>query len=117
VHAISRAILRALLAHHRQVCQPPGTRLFNVSQRVISYGQLCDSAGVPWLAQRVGPFLLEIAEWCEQHHYPPLNSLAVNAESLIPGDSYDGAGDFLLTDWPADVERCLTFTGYPSTTP
>jgi hypothetical protein len=113
----SRELLRALLAHHRTVCRPPGTRVTDVNKRVISYGQLCDSAGVPWLVQSVGPFLLEIAKWCEQHGYPPLNSLAVNAESLIPGDSYDGAGNFRLADWAADVERCLTFAGYPSAPP
>lgn len=111
----SRALLSALLAHHRQVCLPPGTRVFDISQRVISYGQLCQAAQVPWLVRNVGRYLLEIAEWCEQHHYPPLNSLAVNAESLVPGDSYDGAGNFQLANWPADVERCLTFPGYPST--
>lgn len=113
----SKALLRALLAHHQMVCRPPGTRITDVNTRVISYGQLCTAAGVPWLVRSVGPFLLEIAEWCEQHGYPPLNSLAVNGESLIPGDSYDGAGNFRLADWQTDVERCLTFPGYPSTLP
>lgn len=111
------ALLRVLLAHHQRVCRPPGSRISDVSARVINYGRLCSLAGIPWLVRSVGPFLLEIAKWCDEHGYPPLNSLAVNAESLLPGDSYDGAGNFRLANWPADVARCLTFGGYPSTPP
>lgn len=117
MRAESRALLRVLLGHHRQVCKPPGTHVNDVSARVIPYGKLCAAAGVPWLVRSVGPFLLEIAEWCDRHGYPPLNSLAVNAETLIPGDSYDGAGGFAIVHWPQDVVRCLTFDRYPTSPP
>jgi hypothetical protein len=64
----------------------------------------------------VGPFLLEIAEWCKDAGYPPLNALAVNATGM-PGEGYDGAGGYIVKDWPNDVEGCILFTGYPAKVP
>ena len=83
----------------------------------ITYGDLCAAAAVPIPAIAVSPFLLEIAEWCEAASFPPLNSLAVNAGTGIPGASYDGAGGFDIIDWPRDAEACIRFDGYPSTAP
>jgi len=60
----------------------------------------------------VGQFLGEIADWCSTHGYPPLNALAVN-DTGLPGDGHDGAGGFKIVNWPAEVEQCIRFTGYP----
>jgi hypothetical protein len=48
---------------------------------------------------------------------PPLNSLAVNAQTGIPGASYDGAGGFHTVDWPRDVDACIRIGKYPATAP
>jgi hypothetical protein len=65
----------------------------------------------------VGTFLEEIAEWCEAEEFPPLNSLAVNGTTGIPGAGYDGAGNFYIVDWPNDAEACIRFDGYPRSAP
>jgi len=44
-----------------------------------------------------------------------LNSLAVNGTTGLPGDGYDGAGGFHIVNWPANVEQCIRFSGYPAT--
>lgn len=43
----------------------------------ISYGDLARAASYPRHTRRLGPYLLEIAEWCERRGRPPLNALAV----------------------------------------
>ena len=42
----------------------------------------------PYLTHGVGHFLGQVAEWCQGNGLPPLNSLAVNAETKMPGDGY-----------------------------
>jgi len=64
----------------------------------------------------VGAFLGEVAEWCADNGYPPLNALAVN-ETGVPGVGFDGAGGFRMDNWPADVEACVRFTEYPDRMP
>lgn len=114
----ARALTNVLLAHHRRTTQqhPPNDNQ-NADQYVITYGDLCNLVKAPHLTRIIGRFLLEVAEWCEQNHWPPLNALAVNAESRIPGDSYNGAGGFTATDWPRDVRACIEFEGYPAMAP
>lgn len=114
----SRLLGQALLDHLRLVTKqhPPGRRII-VDLYLIPYGELCTRAGVPHVLGVVGAFLLDIAEWCEAADYPPLNALAVNAKTRIPGDAYDRAGGFLLTNWPRDVEACIRFASYPQTMP
>jgi hypothetical protein len=65
----------------------------------------------------VGSFLGEVADWCAAQGHPPLNSLAVNADTGIPGEGYEGAGGFKIVDWPTEVEQCIRFVGYPRRTP
>ena len=114
----SRALCGELLLLHRTTTakHPPGKHVIP-GQHTIAYGELCARAGVPHLTRVVGGFLLEIAEWCQAAGFPPLNSLAVNSESGMPGDSYDGAGGFAIIDWPADVDACIRFRGYPAMPP
>jgi hypothetical protein len=82
---------------------------------LIPYGTLCDRAGVPYLTRGVGNFLREVAEWCHDNDWPPINSLAVNHDSLMPGEGYDLAPGCSLLHWPDQVKACITFTGYPDT--
>jgi hypothetical protein len=114
----ARALGQALLDHHRArtKAHPPGARL-SIPRYTVTYSDLCARAGVPHLTRIAGPFLGEIAEWCSTNGYPPLNSLAVNGSTGQPGDGYDGAGGFKLIDWPAEVETCIQFAGYPAKIP
>lgn len=112
----ARALANILLDHHRRICQPRAlTRNYDVHECTITYGNLCEAASVPWLTHAVGPFLDEIAKWCHANGYPPLNSLAVNAGTRVPGEGYDGAGGGICSDlrWPQEVASCIAFTGYP----
>jgi hypothetical protein len=47
--------------------------------------------------------------------YPPLNALAVNAQTRMPGDGYYGAEQCQF--WPKEVRACLVFQGYPAEMP
>jgi hypothetical protein len=113
----SRALGKALLDHHRQATRKaPPTLVVVTARYTIRYGTLCVQAGVPHVTRIVGEFLQEIAEWCANEGYPPLNALAVN-DTGMPGDGYDGAGGFTIIDWPREVEECIRFSSYPSTMP
>lgn len=110
---IAEAIAQELLDHHRHRCirvpSPP------IDACVVTYGDLCDRAGVPGVTRGVGRFLQEVAEWCHENGWPPLNSLAVNADLRHPGDSYDLAPGCSLLTWPDEVAACIGFRGYPET--
>ena len=110
---ISEMIASALLDHHATVCVPHTRRPPEIDQCVITYGDLCTKAGVPGLVQGVGRYLQEIAEWCVDSGWPPINSLAVNSESRMPGDSYDEAPECNLMTWPDEAANCISFAGYP----
>jgi hypothetical protein len=84
-----------------------------VSRATISYGVLCDHAGVPWLVQSLKPFLCEIAAWCAEKDWPPLNALPVRSDTHMPGDGYDDAAGCSLITWADEVRRCIAFRGYP----
>ncbi|MGH7437282.1 MAG: hypothetical protein ACRENE_16520 [Polyangiaceae bacterium] len=117
----SRALAQALLDHHRLVTNkhpPPVKKIGPASypSYTIRYGLLCDRAGVGHVLRIVGNFLGEVAEWCAENEYPPINALAVN-ETGVPGEGYDGAGGFKAAHWGDDVEKCIRFTGYPAKMP
>lgn len=118
----ARLLLLALLRHHRDITTqtpppPPGARIVT-SSYTIQYGSLCARAGLPGgLVRVVGSFLGEIAVWSRENGFPPLNSLAVNGTSGIPGEGYDGAGGFHIVNWPEEVAQVIRFTGYPLTVP
>ena len=113
----SKLLANALLVHHRQVvaAHPPGKTIV-AGHYSIAYGVLCQRAGVP-NGPIIGAFLREVAEWCAAEGHPALNSLAVNATSGIPGEGYDGAGGFQIIHWPAELDRCVRYRGYPATFP
>lgn len=113
----ARALGNALLSQHRETTtrHPPGARV-RPDRYTIRYGVLCERARVPHLVRSVGPFLVEVAEWCEAEGFPPLHALAVG-QAGMPSDGYDGAGGFRMIDWATDVETCIRFTGYPAAIP
>jgi hypothetical protein len=114
----SRALGQVLLDHHRTTTsQYPPTEKPNIEHYLLAYNTLCSRANVPYLTRTVGAFLGEIAQWCADNRWPPLNALAVNANTRMPGEGYDGAGGFLIVDWPAEAERCIRFKKYPVTMP
>ncbi len=80
------------------------------------YKKLCERAGIGGAERIVGPYLGELAEWCKRNDLPPLNSLAVNAQTRIPGVGYDGAPNCSYETWVEDVGRCLA-TQYPPQIP
>jgi hypothetical protein len=106
-------LAQALLDHHRQVCRSKREETRGVDSCLIAYGDLCERAGLPEIKSTAGKFLREVAEWCHQNRWPPLNSLAVNHETRRPGRGYDRAPGCSLERWREDVARCVQFTGYP----
>jgi hypothetical protein len=110
---VSRALGQILLDHHQQTTsRHPLGAIFDINRDAIRYGDLCSRAGVPHLTRIVGGFLAEIAEWCAANGWPPINSLAVNGETRIPGEGY-----YDIAKWPSEVEECIRFNGYPTQTP
>jgi hypothetical protein len=121
VSAEARAVANVLLAQHREVCRRVKISIEDSSDDVVNectltYGTVCERAKMLHLTHIVGRFMEEVAQWCADNGWPPLNSLAVNAESWIPGGGYDGAGgicDQCL--WPQQVRECIKFRKYPRT--
>lgn len=108
----ARALAQVLLDHHREVCRRPDGPP-SADSALIPYGVLCEGAGLPDLSRNVGPFLREIAQWCYENGWPPINSLAVNYATRMPGRGYDKAPSCSLLSWPDEVAACIEFTGYP----
>jgi hypothetical protein len=117
--AEAATLTNVLLAHQRQIHPNPQVASSDIdngtiTKSTIPYGKLCASAGVPFLTRSVGDFLIETAHWCESNNFPPVHALAVNSETGMPGDSYDGApGGCSLLGWPTQVRECIAFDGYP----
>ncbi len=109
------ALTNVLLKHHKLVCPGATRSLENVDEFLIPYRTLCDRAGVPHLTRAVGNFLEEVAEWCQEHDWPPINSLAVNQNTRMPGEGYDLAAGCSLIRWPDQVNACIIFDRYPDT--
>ena len=107
----ARVLARELLRRHEQVCRQLGVSAAKdvtdgmIDRSVISYGILCDRAGVPFLTHSVGWFLEEIAKWCAGNSWPLLNALAVNSETRMPGDGYEGVAGGSLSNWAEEVKN------------
>ncbi|MHC5537656.1 hypothetical protein ACYOEI_05430 [Singulisphaera rosea] len=110
--AESIALFQELLDHHRLVCARDDGTSPPRSQCIIAYLELCTRARVPHLARYPGKFLQEIAEYCATNGWPPINSLAINAEEGHPGSHYDLAPGCNLLTWPDEVDACIRFRGY-----
>jgi hypothetical protein len=109
----ARALAQALINHQREVRQPVLAKDLNIQSILTTYGDLCERAGLPHVRPDVGKFLREIAQWCHDNRWPPLNSLAVNRETRRPGRGYGNAPGCSLERWRDDVLRCVQFSGYP----
>jgi hypothetical protein len=88
----------------------------HVTRLSIRYGTLCAMAGLPFLSRSSGRYLREIAAWCENEGWPPINALVVN-ESGLPGEGYDLAPGGGYAEWPEDVRDAIAFEGYPDVMP
>ena len=108
-----RALAQALLDHRRKVRRYRGETTPPIESCVITYSDLCEQAGLPHLKPSVGKFLREIAQWCHDNGWPPLNALAVNHDTRKPGHGYDGAPGCSLAIWQDEVVACINFPGYP----
>ena len=73
----------------------------------------CREAGVPHLIRRTGPFLYEVAEWCQERNLPPINALVVLDDEGVPGDSYAEAPGCSLVNWVDEAERVIQERRYP----
>lgn len=114
---IAEALCNVLLEHHRAVCLPHQFRPPIIDRCVIPYGELCERAGYPEVTRGVGRYLQEVAEWCCANRWPPINSLAVNQDTRMPGDNYDLAPGCSTVNWPGEAEACIEFRGYPENVP
>jgi hypothetical protein len=114
LNPIERALYEELRNHHAEV------RRTMMHEPVINigiyYGELIDRAAVPLNPKNCGTQMGHIAEWCKEHILPPLNALAVNAESHTPGEGYDGAaGNYChIMRWPEEVEAVRQCREYPA---
>jgi hypothetical protein len=110
----ARVLANILLEHHRYLRKDlkltPDTL---TPQHMLPYGELCARADLKYLTRTVGYFLAQVAEWCYERRFPPLNSLAVNAESREPGNGYDGAAGCSLEHWWDEVKACVACKSYP----
>ena len=111
--AEAAALAQVLLDQHRRICRPPGGPPADLDSGLITYRTLCDKADVPFLTRTVGHFLQQVAEWCQTNGWLPINSLAVNHETRMPGDGYGGAPGCSILRWPSEVQACRAFHGYP----
>jgi hypothetical protein len=109
----SDALLRALLEHHANVCVPDNGRFPPREDCVIAYGTLCEEAGTGHILRIIGTFLLEVAQWCAACGHPPINALAVNATTRIPGENYAAAPGCSNHNWEAEVEEVIAYRNYP----
>lgn len=110
----AQLLAQTLLNHHKTVCRSRAQTL-SIESCLIPYGDLCESAGMPHLKNTVGKFLREIAEWCSEKGWPPLNALAVNHATGMPGRGYDDAPGCSLDHWREQVTACVYFLDYPET--
>jgi hypothetical protein len=108
----ARAVAQALLEHHKRL-RPALSEQLVVDSSVITYAELCERAGLPQIKPIIGKFLREIAQWCDENGWPPLNSLAVNHETRKPGHGYDSAPGCSLEHWSEQVIACISFSSYP----
>jgi hypothetical protein len=110
----AQKLAQALLEHRRNVCRRlEKTTAPSIESCLIVYGDLCEQAGLSHLKANVGKFLREVAQWCHDNGWPPLNALAVNHETRRPGRGYDRAPGCSRERWQDEVTACINFAGYP----
>lgn len=109
----AQKLAQALLDHHGKVCRLQSKMNPRVESCLIVYGDLCEQAGLSHLKPHVGKLLREVAQWCHDKSWPPLNALAVNHDTRRPGRGYDGAPGCSREHWQDEVMASIGFNGYP----
>jgi hypothetical protein len=114
--ALSRraeAIATVLLDHHRRNAR----RAHATDDRssLINTDRLCARAGMPDHAGSIAVSLMEVAQWCADRRWPPLNALAVHRQTGKPGGYYRLAAGCSVLGWRDEMRACLAFDGYPAT--
>jgi hypothetical protein len=109
----AQKLAQALLDHHRKVCRSRTKPSPSFESCLIAYGDLCDQASLSHLKPDVGKFLREVAQWCHDSGWPPLNALAVNHKTRRPARGYDSAPGCSRERWQDEVTTCINFAGYP----
>jgi hypothetical protein len=112
---VASAICDQLLQHQRNIREAIAGDQLSCSNRecLISYGELCQRAGYPQVTESVGAHLQQIADWCRENGWPPLNALAVNASTGMPGDGYNIPLNCDSSRWWEQANAALLFEGYP----
>lgn len=117
---LAEAIGDALLKHHKERCSSIMAPSEKVSEQAIEdstipYLVLLSKAQVVGFLNpmSVGKYLDELAAWSKEHKFPPINALAVNGETGIPGAGFDDAEG--CSNWPQQVRECIAYKKYPST--
>ena len=110
----AQKLAQSLLDHHRRVCRFQSKASPSIDSCLIAYGDLCEQSGLSRQKPNVGKFLREVAQWCLDNGWPPLNALAVNHDTQRPGRGYDSAPGCSLTHWKDDAIACIKFADYPT---
>jgi hypothetical protein len=105
------AICQVLLDHQRALLGSPKRPPFQ--QCLLTYGDICEAARLPLLTQSVNRCLWEIAEFCADNEWPPLNALVVNARTREPDKSYAKAPGCNLKNWLDEAQRVIAYPHYP----
>jgi hypothetical protein len=109
----------ALLVRHQRLCKGFTGSAETVPDELIrkatiAYKPLLLSIGAPGsLAEGIGTYLGEVAEWCDARGLPPINALAINGELGMPGTGYFLAAG-ATANWEIDVRKCIACKNYPS---
>jgi len=109
----ARMLANILLEHHRYLRGHLWLTPDTVQPKhMLPYGELCTRAGLGYLPLGLDHFLGQVAYWCQSKGLPPLNALAVNAQTKMPGDGYYAvAGSHL--NWWSNVQACIACGKYP----
>jgi hypothetical protein len=110
----AQKLAQALLDHHRNVCRFHKTTDPSTESCLIVYGDLCEQSDLSHLKAIVGKVLREVAQWCHDNGWPPLNALAVNHDTGRPGRGYNSAPGCSRDRWEDEVRACINFAGYPN---
>ena len=106
------ATLCQVLLNHQRELVASGKKL-PFQDCLITYHDLCDDAGLPFLLEAVNGCLWEIAEFCASNDWPPLNAIVVNARTREPHKSYGRCPGCSLNDWRDQAQAVLEYLYYP----
>jgi len=82
---IAEAIFQKLLDHFWLVKSISGLQPFQLFPKgsLISYSMLCRQAGVPFMTHSAGGPLEEVAIFCDQKRWPPINTHTIPVRGIF----------------------------------